>query len=247
MTPGSRSGFSLIELLTVMAIITLLVALLFPALQSTREAANRAVCINNLHNLGTAYHNAFPLTGKKQANPLNWVTQLSPYAENNERVFRCPNDHDPFTGQQGAAAYLRVYRMPQYPNIDVPIVPGSGYRPDRCRRINPYIPAPGTAPNPLRDQYPNALEFELSENWDFNDLTVQLEQGPGGITRLTVLLGDQYERGGNVYDYRIDVLNASGQPIQSIRYPDVVQIPPGIRCSYAINGHIDKFSSEDGN
>jgi len=52
-----RHGFTLVELLVVIAIIGVLVGLLLPAVQSARESARRSSCSNNLKQLGLGLHN----------------------------------------------------------------------------------------------------------------------------------------------------------------------------------------------
>jgi len=87
-----RRGFTLVELLVVIAIIGLLIALLLPAVQSSREASRRSACTNNLKQIGLGILGfeasqrflppGYALTSSAVSDPAwGWAVYILPYIE----------------------------------------------------------------------------------------------------------------------------------------------------------------------
>ena len=102
-----HGGFTLLELLVVVAVISLLLALLLPALSAAQEAGRAAVCAANLNQLGhgsIAYSqdndNWMPWYAHANGRPAGqewWVTQVARGMEHFEsQVYRCPGDPLPY-------------------------------------------------------------------------------------------------------------------------------------------------------
>lgn len=90
--------FSLTELVVVIAIVSVLAAILFPLFTSVREKANQVGCASNLRLLGKAYaqythdnDGYFPGVERQDA---GWAYPLYPYVKS-YKPFQCPDDNNP--------------------------------------------------------------------------------------------------------------------------------------------------------
>lgn len=128
-----RIYFTLIEMLTVMAVTAVLAAIMLPVLSSARSRARSTNCLNNLRQLGIAYGsygNDFDYTPAVWTKQARWVHLLQDYLADNKSVWLCAADNRPAekkTLWEGDDEYSLSYGINQV------------YRRDPAFRKKPYL------------------------------------------------------------------------------------------------------------
>jgi len=206
------AGFTLIELLAVIAIIGLLVALLLPAIQSSREAARRTQCTNNLHQIGVAllaYHNghsSFPRGGwpATSAN-LSWSASILPHLAD-QSLYERLNRDAPYTDASNVATgqvQLAVFLCPTAPNdpplkksADLPASSTQTYARTNYAGVEGErgLRAPGATNEPERGVMIFEKNISIPQITDGTSQTILVAEAPEGIQSLWISVRNIFDQ-----------------------------------------------------
>lgn len=144
------AGFTLIEMLVVVAIIAVLAAVLYPVFSKVRENARTSACLSNYHQIGLAIH--MYAQDEDDHTPANGgsfsglVADCLPYTHS-AALFACPDDYDRVEENRAGS-----YRMASlYQN-----------KPLSCGWTDPYNPAVIAQPTTTTLAYEAEQDFSQS-------------------------------------------------------------------------------------
>ncbi|MEM9149662.1 MAG: DUF1559 domain-containing protein [Cyanobacteria bacterium P01_F01_bin.3] len=221
---GRGAGFTLVELLVVIAIIGVLIGLLLPAVQAARESARRSSCLNSLRQSSLAivnYESAFQelppgFTSESsmtmgQPNVVNgMLTLILPFLEesNLEETYDYDLGFLHPDNQDAVNTPVAAYQCPSVPNQREVDISGLGI----------FAAANGTAQATdyfgLNEVFDNAMPTQQRFDCVFTDITngngsnKQLQQITDGTSNTVMLV----EKGG------LPMLYVNGTAIEEIAY-----------------------------
>lgn len=124
---NAQPGFSLVELLVVISIVSVLVALLLPAVQASREASRKISCASRIRQLALGMHsfhsthNNFPVgsLGTRYFQPhdrrqISWIAHILPFVEEMQvwNQFDLDQAYDSAANGRAAGSILPILLCP---------------------------------------------------------------------------------------------------------------------------------------
>ncbi|MCA9269318.1 MAG: prepilin-type N-terminal cleavage/methylation domain-containing protein [Planctomycetales bacterium] len=211
-------GFSVVELLVTIGVVSLLFAMSMPAIESARASARRAQCAYNLRNIGQAYH-TLQATRHNVAvvSPGDWRERLGDEVKL-DSIFRCPSD----SGQSAEELLCRVTHG-GWPVQHIPFRAGP-----RCQQKNVTVNS-------------EELWFEDWNNWDFADLRVLVEQQPDDTRRITVIQVDS----SSTFDILTSSGSVLLDNVNKKNWPGRWCLSTTEDASYGVNNRCAEFGAKD--
>lgn len=167
-----RPAFTLVELLVVIAIIGILIAMLLPAIQAAREAANRMECGNNMRQIVLATHNYHDVHGKlppvASGKTYSIFVPLLPYMEQ-APLAKEFQEYGSVTGNLNTKSYF----------ITWPPKPGQ-FVPPWCVQIPSLLCPSGYYAETLHPTYHSGATSYLVSTGDYPDLIKEIYSNGSG-------------------------------------------------------------------
>ncbi len=227
----NRNAFTLIELLVVIAVIAVLMAILMPALQRTKEAAKTIKCQANLRNLTTAWYtyatdNDDKLCGSWNYNGSNWgqSSDWAPWEVNGNTAV---SDYLNATIQERYEGIMKGVLYPYTKNVASYHCPSDDSAGDNFRSYS--------MPDSLNGWWSKDIPSSTTKaNW--NNLT-RLSQ-VGSPSEAYVLLEENDPRGYNINSWAIDPAG----PGVADNWSDPMVVWHGSRSSFGFaDGHAETW------
>jgi len=233
-----RRGFTLVEVLVVLAIVMLLAGLLIPAIQSAREQARRCQCQNHMSQLILAVHHydavhgIYPPGTIDAKGPIlnaqigyhhNWIIQILPY-------FEYTNTWEAIDKRVG------VYHVKQVPLLRDP----------PCELDCPSSPTPQGNPCYAGVHHDAEKPIDASDNgMFFLNSRLRIDQVTDGLAQ-TLFLGEKIPDGWDLHwmSGTRATLRNTGMPINALKYR--AGLPAAVDRKYPaddlLNSYVDWMS-----